>query len=162
MNKQVKQFEKDLKKLINDNRIKLSFGVYADKDNYGYLMGVYFESGKIDFLGAFKIPCNDSFDYSYFKPCLDYIRSIHPERKNEKVLVRVKIDTKKKARFKVTDQSDLEFFNASTYTNISNDLLDLINESAHGRDNLVYKFYDATYDRFIATYDYSYTQDMVI
>ena len=161
--KQLLQFEKDLKKIVNDNRIKLTFGVYADKNSYGYSMGVYFESSKLEYLDTLKIPCNDSFDYTWFKPCLDFIREIHPTRCNdEKTLVRIKVDSKKKARFKVTRQSDYEFYNGSTYTIISSELLDLINESALERDNLVFKFYDAQYDRFIATYDYSYIQDMII
>lgn len=156
-----KQLMKDLNKLVNDKRIYLACGAYADKDTSGILIGVYFGVNK-DYLGCFKMPCEDSFDYTYFIECLRYIQSVHPTRTNESVLVRMKVDSNKKPRFKVTTQSDYEFYSGTTYTNMSDELNSLINEAMLERGIELTKVFDASYDRYIATYDYCYTQDFII
>lgn len=157
----MKQLMKDLNKLVNDKRVYLSCGAYADKETYGILIGVYFGVKK-EYIGCFKMPCEDSRDYTYFIECLRYIQSVHPTRKNESVLVRMKVDSNKKPRFKVTNQSDYEFYNGSTYTNMSDELNSLINEAMSIPFHGLTKVFDASYERHIATYDYCYTQDFII
>lgn len=154
-----KQILNDLKKLVNDKRITLSIGVYGNSESYGYTIGVYF-GVKNDYLGCFNMAATDSRDYTNFLDCVRYIQSVHPTRTNQSVLCSIKVNSKSEFDYlAVTDESNLELFGCR-HVKINKDLSELIHESIKNED--FKRVYDANYDSFISTYDYSYQQLFVI
>ena len=140
----LQQFTKELKRFINDKRITLSF--HASSINVGCLrVEVYFDN---KFFASYHF--NDSDYYNDFFDCLKYIQSVHPTKKNQSVLMRLKKDSGKTTRYKITNESDYEMFDSSSYQNVSNELKQQID-------------FACNYDQFKNVYEYSYdsyTQDV--
>ena len=133
----LQQFTKELKRFINDKRITLSF--HASSINSSCLrVAVCFDN---KFLASYHF--NDSDCYNDFFDCLKYIQSVHPTRKNQSVLMRLKKDSGKTTRYKITNESDYEMLSASSYQNVSNELKQQI-------------------DYYVSSYEYSYIQDVKV
>ena len=148
------QFTKELKRFINDKRITLSF--HASSINVGCLrVEVYFSN---KFLASYHF--NDVDCYNDLFDCLKYIQSVHPTRKNQSVLMRLKKDSGKTTRYKITNESDYEMLSASSYQNVSNELKQQI-DYAFSYDQFK-KVYDRNYGSYVSSYDYSYIQDVKV
>lgn len=80
MNKELRKFKKDLLKSINDKRIVLSLTLYANQENYGYTLGVYFESYKLEYLGCINLLTENYDLYDHYDKALNFIKSVHPTR----------------------------------------------------------------------------------
>ena len=80
MNKELRKFKKDLLKSINDKRIVLSLTLYANRENFGYTLGVYFESGKLEYLGCIDLVTENYDLYDHYDTALNFIKSVHPTR----------------------------------------------------------------------------------
>ena len=146
------QFTKELKRFINDERIVLSF--YHSHLNVGCLrVEVYFDN---KFFASYHF--NDSDCYNDFFDCLKYIQSVHPTKKNQSVLMRLKKDSGKTTRYKITNESDYEMFDSSSYQNVSNELKQQI-DFACNYDQFK-NVYEYSYDSYVSSYNFSYIQDV--
>ena len=148
------QFTKELKRFINDKRITLSF--HASSINTCCLCVEAYFCNK--FLASYHF--NDVDCYNDFFDCLKYIQSVHPTRKNQSVLMRLKKDSAKTTRYKITNESDYEMFNSSSYQNVSNELKQQI-DYAFSYDQFK-KVYDRNYTSYVSNYNYSYIQDVKV